>query len=167
VRDEDFAECYSADRARPSIPPSLLAKLLLLQHATRPSDEGAMEALCFDLHWKAALGLAVERQGFHPTTSVRYRARLPLHGKERLVLERTLELARELGPVEQILDSTPMLGAAAVRLVRTGVRKLTDAVAGEAEQVGRELAAGLEFDYERPERKPDCDWRARPSGRRC
>ena len=30
VRDADFAECYSADRGRPSIPRSLLAKLLLL-----------------------------------------------------------------------------------------------------------------------------------------
>jgi hypothetical protein len=31
VRDEGFADCYSADRGRPSIPPSQLAKVLLLQ----------------------------------------------------------------------------------------------------------------------------------------
>lgn len=170
VRDEDFADCYSADRGRPSIPPSLLAKLPLLQRETGLSDEGAMEAVCFDLRWKAALGLAVDHQGFHPTTLVRSRPRLLLHGKERLVFERTLEVARELGlvegPVEQILDSTPMLGAAAVqdtvRLVRTGVRKLIDAVASEEEGAGGELAAGLEFDYARPAQKPDCDWRSKP-----
>jgi hypothetical protein len=53
-----------------------------------------------------------------------------------VALERTLELAEDLGmlhgPVEQIIDSTPMLGAAAaqdtVRLVRHGVHKLLDAV---------------------------------------
>ena len=88
VRDEDFADCYSADRGRPSIPPSLLAKLPLLQRETGLSDEGAMEAVCFDLRWKAALGLAVDHQGFHPTTLVRSRPRLLLHGKERLVFER-------------------------------------------------------------------------------
>jgi hypothetical protein len=31
VRDEEFAECYSARMGRPSIPPSLLAKVLLLE----------------------------------------------------------------------------------------------------------------------------------------
>jgi hypothetical protein len=30
VCDEDFAECYSSRWGRPSIPPSLLAKVLLL-----------------------------------------------------------------------------------------------------------------------------------------
>ena len=34
VRDEDFVECYSQRMGRPSIPPSLLAKVLLLQHRT-------------------------------------------------------------------------------------------------------------------------------------
>ena len=56
---------------------------------------------------------------------------------ERVALERTLVVAEELGlldaPAEQIIDSTPMLGAAAtqdtVRLVRHGVKKLLDAVA--------------------------------------
>ena len=34
VRDEDFAECYSGRMGRPSIPPSLLAKVMLLQYRT-------------------------------------------------------------------------------------------------------------------------------------
>jgi hypothetical protein len=29
VRDEDFVECYSSRMGRPSIPPSLLAKVML------------------------------------------------------------------------------------------------------------------------------------------
>ena len=56
VRDEDFADCYSAGVGRPSIPPSLLAKVMLLQHRTGASDEQAMECVARDLWWKIALG---------------------------------------------------------------------------------------------------------------
>ena len=80
-----------------------------------------------------------------------------------------LRLAEELGmldaPAEQIVDSTPMLGAAAtqdtVRLVRHGVKKLIDAVAAVDEQAARSLVDGLEFDYEKPVEKPDCRWRVK------
>jgi hypothetical protein len=90
-----------------------------------------------------------------------------MHGKERLALEATLRLAEELGlleaPAEQIVDSTPMLGAAAtqdtVRLVRSGVGKLIDAVAESDREAAGALERGLEFDYERPNEKPDCAWR--------
>ena len=61
VRDADFAECYSARLGRPSIPPSQLAKVMLLQHRTGVSDEQAMEAVAWDLRWKVALGLPVDR----------------------------------------------------------------------------------------------------------
>jgi transposase len=167
VRDEDFVECYSERMGRPSIPPSLLAKVLLLQYRCGLSDEQAMEAVAWDLRWKVALDLPVDHHGWHPTSLTKFRARLLLHGKERLALENGLRLAGELGmleaPAEQIMDSTPMLGAAAtqdtVRLVRHGVRKLIDAVAAVDEQAARSLADGLEFDYEKPQEKPDCRWR--------
>jgi transposase len=167
VRDEDFADCYSERQGRPSIPPSLLAKVLLLAYRDGLSDERAMDAVRFDLRWKVALDLPVDHPGFHPTSLVRFRARLLLHGKERLVFERSLELATELGLIEgrpeQILDSTPMLGAAAVQdtatLVRSGVRKLIDAVEATDEQAAGELRLGLRFDYSRPRVKPEGDWR--------
>ncbi len=174
VRDEDFADCYSDGTGRPSIPPSRLAKVLLLQYRTGVSDELAMEAVAWDLRWKIALGLKVDHQGWSPSTLTRFRARLLLHGKERLALENTLRLATELGmvdgPVEQIVDSTPMLGAAAtqdtVRLVRSGVKKLVDAVGAVDDETGRRLDAGLEFDYSRPGEKPGCRWRERPERER-
>jgi transposase len=167
VRDEDFAACYSGRMGRPSIPPSQLAKVLLLQYRTGASDEQAMECVAWDLRWKIALGLSVDHQGWHPTSLTKFRARLLLHRLERVALERTLQVAEELGmlegPVEQIIDSTPMLGAAAtqdtVRLVRHGVRKLLDAVVAVDADAGRRLDDGLEFDYQRPNDKPDCRWR--------
>ena len=170
VRDADFADCYSQGTGRPSIPPSLLAKVLLLQYREGLSDERAMESVRLHLGWKVALGLAIDHSGFHPTTLVKFRARLLLHGKERLALERSLELAAELGllegAVEQIVDSTPMLGAAAtqdtVRLVRSGVAKLLAAVSAEDEAAASELRSGLEFNYAKPSEKPDCQWRSKP-----
>jgi hypothetical protein len=167
VCDADFAECYSASRGRPSIPPSQLAKVMLLQYRTGLSDEAAMEAVRWDLRWKIALGLAVDHEGWHPTSLTKFRARLLLHGKDGLVLENTLRLAGELGlldgAVEQIIDSTPMLGAAAtqdtVRLVRHAVRKLIDAVAGVDVETAARLTDGLEFGYADPNAKPDCRWR--------
>ena len=89
------------------------------------------------------VGLPVDHRGWHPSR-YEYRVRLLLHGKDRLALENMLSLAEESGmldaPAEQIVDSTPMLGAAAtqdmVRLVRDGVKKLIDAVAAVDEQAG-------------------------------
>jgi transposase len=167
VRDEDFAACYSPGMGRPSIPPSQLAKVMLLQYRSGASDEAAMEAVAWDLRWKIALGLPVDHGGWHPTSLTRFRARLLLHRLERVALERTLELAEGLGmlsgPVEQIIDSTPMLGAAAtqdtVRLVRHGVRGLLDAVTAIDDAAAGVLDRALEFDYARPADKPDCRWR--------
>jgi len=167
VRDEDFAACYSERMGRPSIPPSQLARVLLLQHRTGVSDEQAMECVGWDLRWKVALGLPIDHHGWHPTSLTKFRARLLLHKKDGIALENTLRLASELGlldgPLEQIVDSTPMLGAAAtqdtVRLVRFAVRKLIDAVTAADIEAGDALVAGLVFDYAQPGVKPDCQWR--------
>ena len=138
------------------------------------SDEQAMERLRYDLRWKVAVGVALDHPGYHPTSPVKFRARLLLHGRERLALERSIALAAELGlmkgSVEQIVDSTPMLGAAAtqdtVRLVRSGVAKLIGAVAGADAEAAGALRRALAFDYSRPRDKPDCDWRSRPARER-
>jgi Transposase DDE domain/Transposase domain (DUF772) len=169
VTDADFAACYSERLGRPSIPPSHLARILLLAYREGASDEQAMERLRYELRWKVAVGLPLDHPGYHPTSLVKFRARLLLHGLERLALVRSIELAGELGlmegSAEQIVDSTPMLGAAAtqdtVRLVRSGVAKLISAVGRVDAEAAGALARGLEFDYARPRDKPDCDWRSK------
>ncbi|MCA1701514.1 MAG: transposase, partial [Actinobacteria bacterium] len=171
MRDEDFADCYSQTQGRPSIPPSLLSKVLLLAFREGLSDEHAMQAVRFDLRWKVALDLPIDHPGFHSTSLVHFRARLLLYGKERLVFERSIELASELGllegSAEQIVDSTPMLGAAAVQdtavLVRSAVGKLIDAVAAADIGAAGELREGLRFAYARPREKPEGDWADRES----
>lgn len=48
-RDEDFAEFYSSNNGRPSVPPSLLANALLLQTHDQVSDEEAKARADYDL----------------------------------------------------------------------------------------------------------------------
>jgi hypothetical protein len=141
--------------------------MLLLQYRCGLSDEQAMESVARDLRWKVVLGLPVDHRGWHPTSLTKYRARLLLRGKERLALERSLRLAGKLGMLdaqaEQIVGSTPMLGAAAthdtVGLFRHGVKNLIDAVKGVDEPAAEAPSDGLEFDYQDPSEKPECRWR--------
>ena len=59
--DEDFADLYCSDNGRPSVPPSLLATALLLQAYEGVSDEEAKGRADFDLRWKVALGVGLQR----------------------------------------------------------------------------------------------------------
>src|SRR4029078_7045112 len=71
-RRELFPEAMFADLfkpgGRPSIPGEQAAPVILLQTLHGLSDAEAVEAVTFDLRWKAACGLAVTDSGFHPTT---------------------------------------------------------------------------------------------------
>jgi transposase len=120
-KDEEFAELYSRDWGRPSVPPSLLATALLLQIHDRVSDEEARQRAAFDLRWKVALGLEVEERPFAKSTLQLFRAQLILHEKMRLPFERSLELARRRGflkaerKLRLALDTTAVLGQGAIR----------------------------------------------------
>ena len=119
VRDEDFAACYSPGVGRPSIPPSLLARVLLLQYRTGASDEQAMESVAWDLRWKVAAGLALDDEGFHPTVLTLWRNKL--RASERP--ERIFDAVREVidatgvlkGKVRRALDSTVLDDAVATQ----------------------------------------------------
>ena len=82
-RDEDFGELYCSDNGRDSVPPSLLATVLLLQSYDRTSDAEAKQRADFDIRWKVALGIEVESRPFAKSTLQLFRARLMLHEKAR------------------------------------------------------------------------------------
>ena len=66
--DEDLAMMYSPDNGRPSLPPSLLSGVLLLQFYDGVSDGEAVQRLLFDLRWKVALNLPLDYAGFDPSS---------------------------------------------------------------------------------------------------
>ena len=137
-RDSDFAVLYCADNGRDSVPPSLLATVLLLQAHDRVSDAEAKARADFDLRWKVALGIEVEDRPFAKSTLQVFRAGLILHDKVREVFERSLKLARESGylkgkRMKVALDTTNILGRGAVKdtynLLSDGIVRLARALA--------------------------------------
>jgi len=153
--DDFFAECYTLDNGRPSVPPSRMMKLVLLQHWEGLSDRQALERMTFDLRWKAVLGMEVGEPAVAQSTLAEFRARLQLHHQMEKAFERFLKHAVELGLIGrkevQVIDSTAIWGRGAVKdtynLIGSAVGKLVRVAAkhrnSEAEAVAD--AAGLEL----------------------
>src|SRR3989304_6790060 len=67
ITDEDFADCYSSGMGRPSIPPSLLMRTVLLQVHEDASDREAARRAGQDPGWERAPGLGARGGRGHPT----------------------------------------------------------------------------------------------------
>ena len=167
--DEDLAEMYCLDNGRPSVPPSLLSGVTLLQFFDNVSDEEAVERTRFDLRWKVALNLPLDFPGFDPSCLSYFRKRLIEHQKERYAFDRLIAVARTAGflpdKVTLLTDTTWAKGAGAVQdtytLIRKSIRQLLRQMGyalpqkrrGLAPQVQRLLTTYLDQD-----RKADIDW---------
>jgi len=131
-RDEDLAMMYVEDNGRPSLPPSLMCGVLLLQFHDNASDDEAVQRVRFDLRWKVALGLPLDYAGFDPSSLSVFRKRLLDNGQERYAFDRFIQVGREAGliadKVTLLTDTTSVKGAGAVQdtytLLRKGMRKL-------------------------------------------
>lgn len=153
--DDFFAECYTLDNGRPSVPPSRMMKLVLLQHWEGLSDRRALERMAFDLRWKAVLGMEVGEPAVAQSTLVEFRARLQLHDKMEEAFGRFLERAIEAGLIDpteaQVIDSSAIWGRGAVEdtynLIASAATKVLRAAAVCREVDPRTLAAeaGLEL----------------------
>ncbi|MEJ2204306.1 MAG: IS1182 family transposase [Gemmatimonadota bacterium] len=151
LRDEDFVECYDVTTGRPSVPPSRMFKLLLLQMYEGATDRQAVERMAFDLRWKAALGLEVGDPAVGQATLVDFRARLQLHGKMEEAFGRFLKRAMDAGVLKadevQVLDSSPIWGRGAVEdtynLIGSAVRKLLGVTARRRGTKPEDLAGKL------------------------
>lgn len=146
-RDADFEDLYKhTGLGRPSIPPSQMAILMLLQYEAGVSDGEAVERSGCDLRWAAAL----ERLPGPPlcarTTMILFRARLALHDAVERMFDRSLEHARALGllktgKLKVLLDTRPVVGRGAVEdtfnlLARAMDRLLRTLAAREGTAVG-------------------------------
>jgi hypothetical protein len=167
--DNDLQELYCADNGRPSLPPSLMSGVLLLQFYDDVSDEEAVQRLQFDLRWKVALDLPLDCAGFDPSSLSYYRRRLVEHGQERYAFDRFIAVGRAAGfipdKVTLLIDATPVKGAGAVQdtytLLRKGMRKLLKAagyhVPGKRQGLSPQAQALIER-YVDQDGKADIDW---------
>jgi transposase len=94
--DADFADMYEA-RGRHSVPPSLLAKVMLLQTFEGTSDRETLHHVRCDLSWKVALHLPLQDEGFHHTVLTYFRERLRRSERPKRIFERFREVAIEAG----------------------------------------------------------------------
>jgi len=136
--DELFSDLF-ADVGRRSVPPLVVAVVMVLERLEGLSDREAVERFTFDARWKyAAGGLPFDYPGFAHTVLVDMRARLARSERPNRIFERTLEVAKAAGlvGVRRVLDSTPLYDAVAtmdtVTLVRSAIRGALGA-AGERE----------------------------------
>ncbi|CAN5679361.1 hypothetical protein BH09ACT7_BH09ACT7_61170 [soil metagenome] len=128
--DEMFADVFT-DVGRRSVPPMIVAVVMVLQRIEGLSDREAVDRFAFDARWKyAAGGLDFDYPGFVHTVLVDMRARLTRSTRPDRIFEVTLEAAKAAGLVgcKRVLDSTPLYDAVAtmdtVTLVRSAIRGL-------------------------------------------
>lgn len=160
--DEMFTDLFG-DAGRRSVPPMIVAVVMVLQRIEGCSDREAADRFAFDARWKyAAGGLDFDYPGFVHTVLVDMRARLARSARPDRIFEVTLEAARAAGMVgrRRVLDSTPLYDAVAtmdtVTLVRSAIRGVLKAAGGElAGQLRGVLAR--DDDYAAGG-KPACDY---------
>jgi len=167
--DDDLKDMYCPDNGRPSLPPSLMSGVLLLQFYDDVSDGEAVERTKYDLRWKVALDLPLDFPGFDPSSLSVYRQRLIENGQERYAFDRFVETGREAGfipdKVTLLTDTTCVKGAGAVQdtytLLRKGVRKLLRALGyhlpGQRRGLSRQVRELVET-YVNQDRKAEIDW---------
>jgi len=168
-RDEDLKEMYCDDNGRPSLPPSLLSGVLLLQFYDDVSDAEAVERVLFDLRWKVALNLSLDYRGFHPSSLSVFRTRLVTHKQERYAFDQLLKVSRQAGlladKVTLLTDTTDVKGAGAVQdtytLLRKGIRKLIKTMGYHLPGKRQGCAAEIErliSSYVDQDRRAEADW---------
>src|SRR4029077_3563496 len=160
--DEMFADLFT-DVGRRSVPPMIVAVVMVLQRFEGLSDREAVERFAFDARWKyAAGGLDFDYPGFVHTVLVDRRARLARSERPDRIFETVLGVAKRAGLVgrNRVLDSTPLYDAVAtmdtVTLIRSAIRGLWKAVDAEMEAQLRGLLP-RDDDYTAAG-KPGCDY---------
>ena len=168
-RDDDLRDMYCPDNGRPSLPPSLMSGVMVLQFYDDVSDGEAVERTQYDLRWKVALDLPLDFPGFDPSSLSVYRKRLIENGQERYAFDRFVEAGRKAGfipdKVTLLTDTTWVKGAGAVQdtytLLRKGVRKLLRALGyhlpGRRRGLSKQMRELVET-YVDQDRKAEIDW---------
>lgn len=163
--DDDFSDLYHPDHGRHSVPPSLLAKVQLLQSLEGISDREACQRVVTDLRWKVALKLPIDYEGFHNTVLVYFRQRLRTSSHPSRIFDWFRALAEDSGlldkKLKRVLDSTPVHSAVQTQdsfiMIRSAMGQLLKAMATprSSGEIRKKLKRA---DYDQLSGKPDIDW---------
>jgi len=157
-----FEDLFPSGLGRPSVPPGVVAAVMVLQALHGTSDRETAEAVTFDLRWKAACGLPITAQGFHPSVLTYWRRRLIRSDRPDRIFEAVREVVAGTGVLRgktrRALDSTVLDDAVArqdtVTQLIAAVRRVGREVPGAAALIPG-VCTG--YDYTRAG-KPDIAW---------
>src|SRR3954453_20761361 len=147
--DAMFADLFPSALGRPSVPADVVAAVLLLQALEGGSDREAVEALTFDLRWKAACGLPIGSAEFHPTVLTYWRARLAASARPNRIFDAVRQVVAATGALSgktrRVLDSTVLEDAVApqdtVTQLIASIRRVRREVPGAAEVIAAHCSA--------------------------
>lgn len=160
--DNEFEDLFPSGKGRPSIPASVMASIMVLQTLHDLSDRETAEVACCDLRWKVATGMALDHQGFDPTTLVYWRKRLAKSERPHRINDAVRAVVAETGILrgrrKRAVDSTILADAVATQDTITqliaAIRRVGRLVPGGAEAI---VAVCTGHDYSKPG-KPVIDW---------
>jgi hypothetical protein len=160
--DEQFADLFPSGRGRPSLPAPVAAAVLTLQCLYDLSDAETAEAARCDLRWKVATGMALDEEGFHPSTLTYWRQRLARSERPHRINEAVKKVVEETGVLagrrRRVVDSTILADAVATQDTVTqliaAIRRVGRQVPGAAERIAA-LCTGHDY---AALGKPQIDW---------
>ncbi len=158
--DELFEDLFASGRGRPSVPGEVVAAVMVLQALEGLSDRDAIHQLRTNIAWKAAAGLSLADEGFHPTVLTLWRTKLRRSERPERIFEVVRAVIDATGAIEaktrRVLDATVLDDAVttqdSVLQLVSAIRRVRRLV--PAAQV-LELSA---HDYDHDAGKPTCAW---------
>ncbi len=156
--DEMFSDLFESGRGRPSVPADVIATVMVLQALEAKSDREACRALERDIAWKAAAGLALTDEAFHPTVLTLWRNKLRASDDPERIFNAVKAVVAETGVIStknrRVLDSTVLDDAVARQ-------DTIDQLAAQVRRV-RKLVPELREVWVREHNleggRPPCDW---------
>jgi hypothetical protein len=157
--DEMFADLFPSGRGRPSVPADVIATVMVLQALEGLSDREACRALTVNIAWKAAAGLALSDEAFHPTVLTLWRNKLRASDRPQRIFDAVRAMVGETGVIagktRRVLDSTVLDDAVArqdtVTMLQTQIRRVRKLIP--------ELASSVWVrEHNLEPGRPLCDW---------
>lgn len=160
--DALFEDMFPSGRGRPSVPADVMAAVITLQALHNLSDSETVDAVTYDLRWKAACGLPVTAGAFHATTLTYWRRRLAASERPNRIFDAVKAVVAETGVLtgktRRALDSTVLDDAVATQDTVTqliaAIRRVRRDVPAAAEVIAEQCRA---HDYDDPG-KPAIAW---------
>jgi transposase len=143
--EQMLAVYYAAGEGRPSWPPTVLLRMLILEEYADLSDRQVSEQVAYNLLYRAFVGLGTDDGVPDDTTLVRFRARIGEEGSREVfeLMNRRWKDAGLVSGDQRVLDGSHIWAKVArrswVSLMRRGRSMVVEAVEAKDGAVGQRL----------------------------